>query len=130
MVTARRARLTGLVVLLLTFTVGGLVGAATVQILRADETQAPRRGPAPPGPDFLDRLELRADQRAQIDLILERRRAQMEAFWTTHRPALRGIADSARAELRAVLTPEQQALEEQYRNERRQHQRERRDEKE
>lgn len=131
MVTARRARLTGLIVLLLTFMVGGLVGAATMQMLRADEAPAPRRGqPATPAsPDFLDRLGLTAEQRAQVDVILERRRAQMEEFWTTHRPALRSIADSARAELRAVLTPAQQALEEQFHVERRQHsdKRERRD---
>ena len=131
MVTARRARLTGLIVLLLTFMVGGLVGAATMQMLRADEMPAPRHGqPATPGsPDFLDRLGLTAEQRAQVDVILERRRAQMEEFWTTHRPALRSIADSARAELRGVLTPAQQALEEQFHAERRQHsdKRERRD---
>jgi hypothetical protein len=55
----------------------------------------------------------------------------MEQFWTQHRPLLRGIADSARAEVRAVLTAEQRALEERFMAERRKHfeKRERRDHK-
>ena len=43
----------------------------------------------------------------------------MEAFWEEHRPALRAIADSARAELRAVLTPEQVEIEQRFMEERR-----------
>src|SRR5687767_8450123 len=120
MATSRRARFIGMAVLVLTFAAGALAGAATMQVVDADEPGAlsrPDRGRH--GPPFLDRLNLTAEQRAQVDRILERRRAEMERFWTEHRPLLRGIADSARAEVRAVLTPEQRALEERFMAERR-----------
>lgn len=52
---------------------------------------------------------------------MERRRAEVDAFWSDHGPQLRAIMDSARAEMRAVLTPEQRVLEEQFRAERRRH---------
>jgi Spy/CpxP family protein refolding chaperone len=122
MVTAKRARLTGMVVLALAFLVGSLTGAAAIRV--ADAETAPklmRNKATQQQPELLDRLELSSDQRVRVDSILERRRQEMEQFWDQHRPALRAIADSARAELRAVLTPEQRAIEEQYMEERRQH---------
>lgn len=119
MVTPRYARLTGIAILAVTFVVGALTGAATVQVLGSDDARAlSREGSRPRPPDFLDNLDLTAEQRAEVDQILERRRAQMEAFWDAHRPLLRGIADSARVELRGVLTPAQRQLEEQYHAER------------
>src|SRR5688572_31392809 len=120
MATSRRARLIGMALLVLTFAVGGLAGAATMQVVGADEPrELGRRAEGRHGPPFLDRLDLTPEQRVQVDRILERRRSEMEKFWTQHRPLLRGIADSARAEVRAVLTPEQRALEERFMAERR-----------
>jgi Spy/CpxP family protein refolding chaperone len=119
MVTAKRARVTGLLVLVVIFVAGALTGAATMRVVSADE--APALRPAKEPPDLLDRLQLTPEQRVQVDAILERRRAQMEEFWDEHRPALRAITDSARAEMRAVLTPEQQAVEEEFRARRRDH---------
>jgi Spy/CpxP family protein refolding chaperone len=132
MATSRRARLIGMALLVLTFAVGALSGAATMQVVGADEPrELGRRDHGRHGPPFLDRLNLTPEQRVQVDRILERRRAEMERFWTEHRPLLRGIADSARAEVRAVLTPEQRALEERFMAERRAQfeKRERRDHK-
>jgi hypothetical protein len=119
MVTARRARLTGMAMLIMTFVAGALAGAATMQVLGADEAPKLRRASSQTSPDLLDVLNLTTEQRMQVDAILERRRAQMEAFWDEHRPALRSIADSARVELRSVLTMEQQATEERFVEERR-----------
>jgi Spy/CpxP family protein refolding chaperone len=124
MVTAKRARLTGLVVLAIAFLVGSLTGAAAIRVADSDAPVLMRgkakQSPAP----LLERLELTAVQREQVDAILERRRQEMEQFWNVHRPTLRAIADSARAELRSVLTPEQREIEEQYMAERRaQHER-------
>jgi hypothetical protein len=111
--------MTGMAILVVTFVVGALTGAATLQVLSADDGPAVNRNTTrPEPPDFLDRLNLTADQRVMVEQILERRRAQMESFWDQHRPTLRGIADSARVELRAVLTPEQLQLEERYHAER------------
>lgn len=119
MATPRRARMTGMAMLVITFVVGALAGAATMQVLSADDASVLARGSAPSSPDLLDVLDLTPEQRTQVDGILEQRRAQMEAFWDEHRPVLRGIADSARAELRSVLTPEQREVEERFMEERR-----------
>jgi Spy/CpxP family protein refolding chaperone len=122
MVTARRARLTGMIMLALAFMVGSLSGAAVMRVAEADGApKLMRTKTKQPPAGLLERLDLAADQRAQVDAILERRRQEMEAFWNVHRPALQAIADSARTELRAVLTPEQRQLEEQYMEERRAH---------
>lgn len=123
MVTARRARLTGMIMLAIAFMVGSLSGAAAIRVAEADG--APKlirtKSQQQQSPNLLERLELTAEQRVRVDAILERRRQEMEAFWEVHRPTLQAIADSARAELRGVLTPEQQQVEEQYMEERRAH---------
>jgi Spy/CpxP family protein refolding chaperone len=122
MVTAKRARLTGLVVIALAFLVGSMTGAAAIRVADAEGTPKLMRSKAKqPAPALLERLELTPVQREQVDAILERRRTEMEQFWEVHRPTLRAIADSARAELRSVLTPEQMEVEEQYMEERRAH---------
>ena len=48
-------------------------------------------------------------QRARIDSILLARRGQIDAFWRGPGQSLRSILDSTRADVRAVLTPEQRA---------------------
>jgi Spy/CpxP family protein refolding chaperone len=124
MVTAKRARLTGLAILVIMFVAGALSGAATMRVV-AGEEPANRRGGARQHPDLLERLELTPEQRVHVDAVLERRRGQMEEFWEQHRPALRAITDSARSELRAVLTPEQREVEQRFWEERQQYQKQR-----
>ncbi|CAN5740984.1 hypothetical protein BH23GEM9_BH23GEM9_34720 [soil metagenome] len=120
MVTPKRARMTGILMLAVIFTVGALTGAATMRVVDAEESpklrlsQTERRMP-----NLLEQLELSPTQQAQVDGVLERRRAEMEEFWNEHGPLLRAIADSARAELRAVLTPAQLEIEERFMEERR-----------
>jgi hypothetical protein len=120
MVMAKRARLTGMLILAVVFAVGGLAGAVTMRVVEADEPPL-RVRPQKPQPNLLEQLQLTAEQRVHAEEILERRRAEMEEFWDVHRPTLRAIADSARAELRAVLTPEQRDLEERIMAQRQQH---------
>lgn len=115
MVTSRQARWTGMIVLLITFVAGGLVGAATVHVVEADEVRTPRRER---GPDLFDRLNLTPAQQAQVDSIMERRRQEVDAFWKQHGPTMRAIYDSTRVEIRGLLTPEQIRIEEQFRAER------------
>lgn len=119
MVTAKRARITGLLLIIVVFVAGALAGAATMRVVNANEAPVMRSQKHPP--DLFDRLQLTPEQRTRVDVILERRRSEMEEFWNEHRPALRAIADSARAELRTVLTPEQRVIEEQFMTERRKH---------
>lgn len=52
---------------------------------------------------------LSASQRARVDRVLETRRLQIGAFWEGPGLALRTILDSTRADVRAILTPDQRA---------------------
>ena len=111
-----RARLLGLALLVATFTAGMLAGAAFDQALAAREP-APAQEPGwhchgPHGKKtsmILDRLDLSPEQRRRVDEIMARRRAQADAFWEREGPRMRGIVDSTRSEIRAVLTAEQRA---------------------
>jgi Spy/CpxP family protein refolding chaperone len=120
-VTAKRARLTGMLMLLIMFSVGALVGAATMHVVEGDEVPNRSRTVERERPSLFELLDLTPAQQAQVDVIMERRRKEMDAFWMEHRPRLHAITDSARAEIRRVLTPEQQQIEERFRAERRKH---------
>ena len=122
MVTPKRARAVGMLVLLVMFAVGALTGAATMRVAGgADATPRARAESRESRPDLFERLELTPEQRVQVDAIMERRRDEMDAFWKQHGPQLRAITDSARVEIRSVLTEEQRAVEEEFRAERRRH---------
>lgn len=121
MVTAKRARLTGLLVLAMMFAVGALTGAATMRVVEGDEAPTRMRSDGAKRPDLFEKLELTEEQRVQVDAIMERRRQEVDSFWQEHGPQLRAITDSARAEMRSVLTPEQREIEEKFRAERRRH---------
>lgn len=122
MVTPKRARAVGMLVLVLMFAAGALTGAVTMRVAGADESNPRTRAESREArPDLFAKLGLTAEQQSQVDAIMERRRGEVDAFWEKHGPRLRAITDSARAEIRAVLTPEQRAIEEQFRAERRKH---------
>jgi len=105
----RRARLRSVLLLLAVFVAGALAGAA------GDEWFT--RRPAPPTsaarhvyPGVLGRMHLTAAQHVAIDSLLNRERPRNEAILGGVLPILRGEADSLRASIRAVLTPDQQRL--------------------
>ncbi len=56
---------------------------------------------------FADDLELTAEQRSEIEGILEEYRASVKQMWSDVRPRYRALLDSARTRIEAVLTPEQ-----------------------
>jgi hypothetical protein len=58
---------------------------------------------------FLERLGLRPEQLQAVDRILDAREDHLERYWEDKLPELRGMIDSSRAEIRVLLTPEQQA---------------------
>lgn len=120
MVTAKRARLTGMLMLVIMFTVGALAGAATMHVVEGDEGPTRDRSERE-RPSLFETLELTPDQQAQVDAVIERRREQMDLFWKEHKPLLDAVMDSARVEIRAILTPEQREREERFRAERRKH---------
>lgn len=73
---------------------GGPGGAGMIRVL-------------PPG--FMEELGLTAEQQAQVDEVLARRRADSEAVLQEMLPRLRALVDSTNVEIRELLTPDQQA---------------------
>lgn len=125
--TQRRTRLTGMALLIVTFAAGMLAGTATNRLLSAREPDAraaaecaaDKRGPH----SIFDELSLTPVQRARVDSIMARRRQRTDALWQQDGQRIRAAVDSARAEIRGVMTPQQAA---EYDRLREQHERERR----
>ena len=115
MSVVERARLVGFGLLAVTFLAGALAGAAIDRVLveaddssRVEERDRDDRGEE--GRSYvIDRVEMSDSQRTAIDSILERRVRRMRSVWKEVEPRLDAITDSARAEIMAVLTPEQRA---------------------
>ena len=111
--TPNRTRLTGMALLIVTFAAGMLAGTAFSRVLSAREPDAQaqaacdddRRGPH----SIFDQLELTPAQRTRIDSIMARRRGRTDALWQQDGARIRAAVDSARAEIRTVLTPAQAA---------------------
>ena len=107
-----RLRLQAILLLVVVFIVGLLGGVAFERAFGG--RQAPRRpmGPPPDGlPPGLSRdLGLTAEQEAGIKAIFERYRPKTDAILDEFVPRLRSATDSARAEVRALLTPAQQEI--------------------
>jgi Spy/CpxP family protein refolding chaperone len=104
-----RTRLVGFALIAVTFLVGALAGAAFERVLSADAI----RRDVPAAEDrrghLIDQVDLRPEQRAAIDAILERRSERMKAAWSEISPRMEAITDSARVEIMTVLTAEQRA---------------------
>ena len=109
------------VVLILAFvaTIGafiGILGDRYVARQRADAAPAVERGTMPrggmmPGMRYGDglatRLDLSAEQRAQIDSILAQDRLRARELTRQFQPQFRSLAEETRARVEAVLTAEQ-----------------------
>jgi Spy/CpxP family protein refolding chaperone len=123
----RRTRLTGMALLIVTFAAGMLAGTAFTRVLSAREPAAradarcdgDKRGPH----SIIDELDLTPAQRARVDSIMARRRERTDRLWQQDGQRIRAAVDSARAEIRGVLTPQQAA---EYDRLREQHEQERR----
>lgn len=111
--TQRRTRLTGMALLIVIFAAGMLAGTAFTRVLSAREPAAAKatdcareeRGPH----SIIDQLDLQPGQRARVDSIMDRRRERTDSLWQQDGQRIRAAVDSARAEIRTVLTPQQAA---------------------
>jgi Spy/CpxP family protein refolding chaperone len=124
-----RVRVAAAAALLVTFAAGAALGVG-VERWRAHQRFEQHggggrsgRGGGPMGDGFLRTLHLTTAQRASVDSILERRRVQLEQFWSGPGQQLRTIVDSTRNEIRAVLTPAQRTTYDSMMTERRQRER-------
>ena len=103
-----RGRFVAALMLLLTFAVGGLSGMVAEEAFGLDWF------------DFLDEdaggedrllrgLNLTNEQRSSTDAVLDRQEDQLEEYWKARLPEIRRILQQSHGEIRALLTPEQQA---------------------
>jgi hypothetical protein len=107
----RRARARSLILLLVVLLVGILVGAAEERYLLQQMTaHSASANPPHTYPGALGRMNLTASQRAAIDSVLDLERPRIEAIMQPLLPELHAKADSMRAAVRTVLTPEQQRM--------------------
>jgi len=107
-----RVRLQGIALLVLAFAAGALGGMALERVrVSRIRPQPPEwmagRGDLPPG---FDRLDLTAEQRERIRAIFRTSGPRTDSVLRASLPRLQAIHDSVRAEIRAVLTPEQQQM--------------------
>lgn len=124
MIGQSRTRLLGVSVLVAMFVAGGLTGAVVQRTAQADSTK-PSNGRPARGPGLSEKLQLTAAQKQQVCAIRQRNAEQMkphdlavQATWKEHETAIRAIMSETEADIDAVLTPEQHAIKEQYRAER------------
>jgi Spy/CpxP family protein refolding chaperone len=106
-----RMRMAGMALLAVVFAAGMLAGTAFGRVLSAREPDA--RAAAAEceqkrGPHYIfDELDLTTAQRTRIDGIMARRRERTDSLWKTDGTRIRAAVDTTRAEIRAVLTPQQ-----------------------
>jgi Spy/CpxP family protein refolding chaperone len=105
-----RVRLQGVALLAIAF-VGGALGGMAAERIRArralppPQEWMPMRGGLPPG---FEQLNLTPEQQHRIQTIFRSSRPRTDSVLQASLPRLEAIRDSVRAEIRAVLTPEQQ----------------------
>ena len=112
-----RVKLQGIALLLLAFVAGGLVGGTLERIRSAaaePELGPPRGFPFAPGrrdglPPMFGRLDLSAEQEAEIRRIIEESKPQTRSVLDEMMPRLRAITNSTRERIRTVLTDDQAA---------------------
>jgi Spy/CpxP family protein refolding chaperone len=106
----RRTRLVAALLLGLTFAVGGLTGMALEEALGIDWFEFLDEDYDESEDRLLIGLDLTRDQRNQTEEILEREEDRLEDYWESRLPEIQGILRQTYAEIRAILTPEQQQL--------------------
>ncbi|HXG58816.1 MAG TPA: hypothetical protein VNL91_07320 [Thermoanaerobaculia bacterium] len=107
-----RAKTTAVLVVIVTFVAGALVGVAADRFyLASRRDRFPSyfaRAMTPRIVKHLDRrLDLTPDQRRQVEEVLERHRGRIDAISRATRPQIRREIEAANAEIEKILTPEQ-----------------------
>lgn len=108
--SATKTTIVAIVVVLLTFTAGVMVGVfvSHIMILRGGHG-----APFFPTTAMVNRLDRRLDlteaQRAQVEQIIRRSHARIDGMWDDMRPRMHAEIDKANAEISRILTPEQRA---------------------
>lgn len=91
----------------------GVLGGIAFERMRSPEWVVHPRPGSPPDqlpPELSEGLNLTANQKEAIQEILKRNRPRTDAILDQFLPRLEAVTDSVRAEVRAVLTPEQRKI--------------------
>jgi Spy/CpxP family protein refolding chaperone len=104
-----RRRLVAVSLLLLAFVVGALSGMAAEEGFGIDWFEFLDQDRDEDEGELLAGLDLSAEQRNRAREILDRQEDRLEDYWAARLPEIRHILDESYAEIRAGLTPEQQA---------------------
>ena len=106
----RRPKLTAALLLALTFAVGGLTGMALEEALGIDWFEFLDEDSDDSQDRLLVGLDLTRDQRNRAEEILDREEDRLEDYWERRLPEIQDMLRQTYADIRAILTPEQQAL--------------------
>lgn len=105
-----RTKLVAALLLGLSFGVGGLTGMALEEALGIDWFEFLDEDYEQDDDLLLEGLDLSAEQRDRAEEILDREEDRLEDYWERRLPEIQGILHQTYAEIRATLTPEQQAV--------------------
>ena len=107
----RAGKIAGLM-LFLTFSVGALAGMAVEEAFGIDWFEFLDEDSDDPGSSvrLMEGIQLSGDQRSRVHDIVERQEDELEDYWEGRIPEIQGILTKSYAEIRALLTPEQQAV--------------------
>src|SRR5688572_7143683 len=98
-------------IIVLSLLIGGFVGAAisltALRYCRPDWGSGRPRGEM--RKKLYRELKLTPEQKAQVDVILKEKREKVGRLFTEGRPKMEAIRIETKAQIRALLTPEQQA---------------------
>jgi Spy/CpxP family protein refolding chaperone len=105
-----RPRLIAALLLALTFGIGSLTGMALEEALGIDWFEFLDEDNDEADDRLLVDLNLTREQRARAEDILEREEDRLEDYWESRLPEIQNILRATYAEIRALLSPEQQKL--------------------
>ena len=105
-----RTKLVAALLLGLTFLVGGLTGMALEEALGIDWFEFLDEDHDTDDDRLLTGLGLSPEQRNRAEEILDREEDRLEEYWESRLPEIQDILRQSYAEVRAILTPEQQVL--------------------
>ncbi|MBR9989411.1 MAG: hypothetical protein KFH98_06615 [Gemmatimonadetes bacterium] len=105
-----RPRLIAILLLALTFIIGGLTGMALEEALGIDWFEFLDEDSDDVDARLLTGLNLTADQRERVDDILEREEDRLERYWESRLPEIQVMLRESYAEIRSILGPEQQEV--------------------
>lgn len=119
--TGKNARMIGTALLVITFVAGALAGAAVIRVVSAESRDEKALSAPQPRPmrgssrrlllddAFAREIGLTTEQRTKLKSIFDRRDVEAKQMWDSFEPQLKQFGQQVHAEVREVLTPEQQA---------------------